>query len=126
MSPPAGSKGQPHQVHRATAGHAPGLGGLLGRAQIDVTTALVVLSEIGTDMTRFAAVMHFTSWLGLCPSTPRITGGKILSRRTRRCTNGAAQACGWPWRPALQQVPALGAYFPFARHNAEHCTELQQ
>ena len=46
---------------------------------IDVSTALVVLSEIGVDMSRFPTVKHFTSWLGLCPGT-RISGGKILGR----------------------------------------------
>ncbi len=34
---------------------------------IDVTTAMVVVSEVGADMSRFASVKHFTSWLGLCP-----------------------------------------------------------
>ncbi len=40
---------------------------------IDVTTALVVVSEIGTDMGRFPTDKHFASWLGLCPGT-KITG----------------------------------------------------
>jgi transposase len=44
---------------------------------IDVTTAMTVISEIGTDMSRFQTVKHFTSWLGLCPGT-RISGGKVL------------------------------------------------
>ncbi|WP_423228798.1 transposase [Pseudaquabacterium rugosum] len=34
---------------------------------IDVTTALVVVSEIGADMSRFPTDKHFASWLGLCP-----------------------------------------------------------
>jgi hypothetical protein len=58
---------------------------------IDVTTALVVVSEIGADMSRFPTVKHFTSWLGLCPGT-KITGGKLLSGKTKRCANRAAQA----------------------------------
>ena len=58
---------------------------------IDVTTALAVISETGTDMSRFATVKHFTCWLGLCPGT-KITGGKVMSGRTKRCANRAAQA----------------------------------
>src|SRR5262249_42996531 len=50
---------------------------------IDETTALVLLSEIGTDMSRWPSVKHFCSWLGLCPQH-KISGGKILSRRSRR------------------------------------------
>jgi transposase len=33
---------------------------------IDVTTALAVISEVGTDMSRFPTVKHFACWLGLC------------------------------------------------------------
>ena len=58
---------------------------------IDVTTALAVLSETGTDMRKFASDKHFASWLGLCPGT-KITGGKVMSGKTKRCANRAAQA----------------------------------
>ena len=34
---------------------------------IDVNTALVVLSEIGVDVSRFPSEKHFASWLRLCP-----------------------------------------------------------
>jgi transposase len=77
---------------------------------IDVTTALVVLSEIGTDMSRFASVKHFTSWLGLCPGT-KITGGKLLSGKTKRCANRAAQALRLAAAALRSSKSALGAYF---------------
>lgn len=42
---------------------------------IDVTTALVVASEVGSDMSKFPSDKHFaSSWLGLCPGT-KITAG---------------------------------------------------
>jgi transposase len=34
---------------------------------IDVSTALVILSEIGVDVSRFPTEKHFASWLRLCP-----------------------------------------------------------
>src|SRR5260370_36861759 len=34
---------------------------------IDVRTALVILAEIGVDVSRFPTEKHFASWLGLCP-----------------------------------------------------------
>ncbi|MBB4845987.1 transposase, partial [Paucibacter oligotrophus] len=34
---------------------------------VDMSTALAVISETGTDMTRFKTAGHFASWLGLCP-----------------------------------------------------------
>ncbi len=58
---------------------------------IDVTTAMTVINEIGTDMSRFATVKHFTSWLGLCPAT-KFSGGKVLGAATKRSVNRATQA----------------------------------
>jgi hypothetical protein len=34
---------------------------------IDVGTALVILAEIGVDVSRFPTEKHFASWLGVCP-----------------------------------------------------------
>ena len=77
---------------------------------IDVTTALAVISEIGTDMSRFPTEKNFTSWLGLCPGT-RITGGKMMSGRTKRCANRAAQTLRLAAAALRTSKSALGAYF---------------
>ncbi len=77
---------------------------------IDVTTALAVVSEVGGDMTRFPSDKHFASWMGLCPGT-RITGGKVLSGKTRRCANRAAQALRLAAAALRSSQSALGAYF---------------
>ena len=55
---------------------------------VDVTTALVVVSEVGADLARFPSDKHFASWLGLCPGT-KITGGKVMNGRTKPCANRA-------------------------------------
>jgi hypothetical protein len=34
---------------------------------VDVGTALVILAEIGVDVSRFPTEKHFASWLGVCP-----------------------------------------------------------
>ena len=52
-------------------------------------TALKVLSEIGTDMGRWPTEKHFTSWLTLAPKN-KISGGRLLSSRTRPSANRAA------------------------------------
>jgi transposase len=77
---------------------------------IDVTTALAVISEVGVDMSRFASAKAFASWLGLCPGT-RITGGKVMSGKTRRCANRAAQALRLAAAALRTSQSALGAYF---------------
>ena len=77
---------------------------------IDVTTALAVISETGTDMSRFPSVGHFTSWLGLCPGT-KITGGKMISSKTKRVVNRAAQALRLAAAALRSSQSALGAYY---------------
>ena len=49
---------------------------------IGPVSAQVILSEVGTDMSRWPTEKHFASWLGLCPNH-RISGGKVLVRSTR-------------------------------------------
>jgi transposase len=77
---------------------------------IDVTTALAVVSETGADMSRFPSAGHFASWLGLCPGT-KITGGKVMSGRTKPCANRAAQALRLAAAALRSSQSALGAYF---------------
>ena len=77
---------------------------------INVTTALAVISEVGADMSRFATVKHFTSWLGLCPGT-KITGGKVISSKTKPCANRAAQALRLAAVSLYKSKSAMGAYF---------------
>ncbi len=77
---------------------------------IDVTTAMTVISEVGTDMSRFATVKHFTSWLGLCPGT-KISGGKMLGSATKRSVNRATQALKLAAAALRSSQSALGAYY---------------
>jgi transposase len=77
---------------------------------IEVSTVLVVLSEVGTDMSRFASAKHFASWLGLAPGT-KISGGKLLSGKTARTVNRAAQALRLSAAALRRSQSALGAYF---------------
>ena len=76
---------------------------------IDVTTALAVISETGANMSRFPTVAHFASWLGLCPGT-KITGGKLMSGKTKRVANRAARALGLAAAALRSSQSALGAY----------------
>jgi transposase len=73
-------------------------------------TALTIISEIGTDMSHWASVKHFTSWLGLCPQLKK-TGGKVKSSRTRPGSNRAAQALRLAANSLERNASALGAFF---------------
>jgi hypothetical protein len=72
--------------------------------------ALQLIGECGDDMSRWPSVQHFTSWLTLAPGN-KVSGGKLLSSRTRRSGNRAA----YLFRLAAQGVgrteTALGAFY---------------
>jgi transposase len=71
---------------------------------------LVLLSEIGMDMSRWPSLKHFCSWLGLCPQH-KISGGKILNRRVRRGASRAKRALRLAARSLHHSKSALGAFF---------------
>jgi transposase len=73
--------------------------------------ALEILSETGTDMSKWETVKHFVSWLNLCPNN-KISGGKLISSvLMRKKPNTASQA----FRNAANAVQRsnnwLGEYF---------------
>jgi transposase len=76
---------------------------------IDEINALVILSEIGTDMTKWPTVKHFCSWLGLCPNWKK-SGGKVKSSQTRRGKNRAATALRLAAFSLIRSKGYLGAY----------------
>jgi transposase len=77
---------------------------------VDVMTAHTVISEIGTDMSRWKTEAHFASWLGLCPSH-EISGGKILKKGTRRVVNRVATALRMASSTLIKSQTYLGAQF---------------
>ena len=58
---------------------------------INALTAQVLLTEVGTSLERFPTAAAFCSWLRLCPE-PRISGGQVLSCKTRPTKNRLALA----------------------------------
>lgn len=79
-------------------------------------TVLKLLSEFGLDMTRWPSAKHFGSWLGLAPNN-RVSGGKVLSRRTKPTANRAATALRVAAQSLHRSKSALGA---FLRRKAAH------
>jgi transposase len=58
---------------------------------LDEKTILTILSETGTDLSKWETASHFTSWLGLSPK-PKITGEKIVGHFKQSVANRANQA----------------------------------
>ena len=94
----------PHKVEMCTGVN------LLEIPGIEASTIVKILSEVGTDMSRWATAAHFASWLGLCPGN-RISGGKVLSSRTKPCSNRVAQALRIAANTLYRSKTALGSFF---------------
>jgi transposase len=77
---------------------------------IEESTALVILGEIGTDMSRWPTSKQFCSWLGLCPQV-RQSAGKVLSSKVRAGPNRAAQALRLAANSLQSSKSALGSFF---------------
>jgi transposase len=56
---------------------------------LNVLAVLTLLSEIGTNMTKWRHEKAFASWLGLSPNR-KVSGERVLSSRTRKVNNRAA------------------------------------
>jgi len=76
---------------------------------ISESSALTILSEIGTDMSRWKTEKHFASWLSLCPNN-KITGGRIFQRRTRKSSNRTHDVLCICAQTLINSHSALGAY----------------
>lgn len=76
---------------------------------IGANTALLIVSEIGLDMSRWQSAKKFASWLGLCPGN-KVSGGKRLSGRTKPCANRAAIALRLGANTLYNSDCAFGAF----------------
>ena len=72
--------------------------------------ALKLISECGTDLSRWPTVKHFTSWLCLSPGN-KISGGKVLSAHTRRSKNRASALLRLAAVNVGKTDSALGAFY---------------
>jgi hypothetical protein len=77
---------------------------------IGSSLAQSILSEIGTDMSKWPTERHFASWLGLAPHHD-ISGGRVLRSRTLPTNNRAGQAFRQAATAVSRGPTALGAYY---------------
>lgn len=72
--------------------------------------ALKLVGECGTNLEAWPSAKHFTSWLGLAPHN-KISGGKVLSSKTRRTSNRAASLLRLAAVTVGRTDTALGAFY---------------
>jgi transposase len=87
--------------------------------QVDVTaiygisssSALQILAETGTDLSKWETEKHFVSWLNFCPNN-KITGGKLISSTVlKKKAGNAAQAFRAAANSLQKSNHWLGEYF---------------
>jgi transposase len=100
-SPPAGVEEEIVRISGVDIAAVDGIGA--GLAQ-------TILSEIGTDMTKWPNEKHFTSWLGVVPRND-ISGGRVLRSRTLPSTNRAGQAFRQAANAVRHTSTAFGAFY---------------
>ncbi len=69
-----------------------------------------IISEVGTDMSKWPTEQHFSSWLGLSPIN-KITGEKVFRSRTNKVKNRASEAFRMSAQAISKTQTALGAFF---------------
>ena len=93
-----------------------------------VLSVLVLLSELGFDLSKCPNAKAFCAWLGLCPNN-KVSGGRVLSSRTSKVVNrvslmlrlaavaiGRTDTClGWFYRRKCAQLGPPGAATATAR-----------
>ncbi len=77
---------------------------------LNASTVFTILSETGVDTSPWRTEKHFSSWLCLCPNN-KISGGKVLSTRTRKSKSRANKALRQAAQSLHRSPSYLGAYF---------------
>jgi transposase len=81
-------------------------------------SALTIVSEVGTDMSRFADEDHFASWLGLT-GNKNITGGKPVRGPKRKVKNRVAEVLRMGATSLLNSDSYLGARYRHLRRTTK-------
>ena len=76
---------------------------------VNVGTVEVLLGEVGPDLSRFRSAGAFAHWLALCPNNA-ITGGKIISSKTRKSNNRLAGALRMAAESLCRDKSCLGHF----------------
>ncbi len=77
---------------------------------LSILSVQTILSEIGTDMSKWPTVKHFTSWLGLSPNNTK-TGGKVIRTQTKKTDSRANLAFRQAATTLARCKSALGNFY---------------
>jgi transposase len=109
-------KKKKNQFDSPIAAHLYGLTGvdLCKIPGISEVTALELIAEIGTDMSKWKNAKHFAAWLNLVPNT-KVTGGKIISSKMTKKENKAGQCLRQAAATLANEKSSLGECYRTTR-----------
>lgn len=84
---------------------------------LDALNIQRIITEVGTDVSAWPTVKHFTSWMCLAPHNDK-SGGKVLRSRTQKTQNKANLAFRLAAQSLSRSDSAVGAFF--RRIRAKH------
>lgn len=76
---------------------------------VEEVTVLELISETGTDMSKWKTVKHFSAWLNVAPNT-KATGGKIKGTKMMKKKNRAGQTLRMAASGLSRSNSSLGQY----------------
>lgn len=76
----------------------------------DVNTIISIISETGTNLSKFKSSKHFVSWLRLCPNA-KISGGKVIGYKKNTTSNRCSNALRLAARSLHSSKSYLGEYY---------------
>ena len=77
---------------------------------LNEVSVVELISEIGTDMTKWKSHKHLAAWLNVVPNT-KITGGKIISSKMQKKKNIAGQTLRMSASSLSASQSPLGNYY---------------
>lgn len=98
---------------------------LTGIAGIGYDTAAVLVSELGTDFSRFPTERHFASYIGLAPSLGKSAGKNVRQRKRLRNTSRAGRALRMAASTLYRSPTELGAFFRSVARRSDRKTAVK-
>lgn len=92
---------------------------------IGYDTAATVVSEIGTDLSRFPTERHFAAYIGLSPSLGKSAGKNVRQRRRCKNTSRAGLALRMAASTLHRSQTELGAFFRSVARRSDRKTAIK-
>lgn len=92
---------------------------------IGYDTAAIVVSELGTDFSRFPSENHFASYIGLAPSLGKSAGKNVRQRKRCKDTSRAGRALRMAASTLYRSKTEIGAFFRSVARRTDRKTAVK-